>query len=173
MVNAMIESALTTVAPAVAAAAASVVGNPANPDAAMDALAQEIKQAETPATRDVVIKVPVSVSDNQVNNAIRLGILASNVVQSGMMFLAWPALVKTPQGQEAAVIQQTIMPIFDKKDVDRVLQLVKVIGETNVAAAKNGADALSTSIAGGKVKDNAARDLTGQAEGNSGGIIIP
>jgi hypothetical protein len=129
--------------------------------------------------RDFVIKVPATVPDELVRLAVNIGQMVTEAISSGAMVLLFPQVMKDEKGNARRVIGHAIVPITNNSDVVRMVKLAEVTGKANEAViqamhakAKPGEGIIAAANAE-TIKDNAARELTAQANGQPGGIIIP
>jgi len=137
----------------------------------------EAQTTTLPQTRDVIIKVPLHVTDQQVDMAISMGSIAVEAIAHGGLIMFFPQSIRAENGERRQAIGHARMPILNGSDVQRVVRLVSVIGTENtkvLEAQSRGVsgDHLTTAISAENTKDNATRDLTAQAQGHAGGIII-
>lgn len=131
-----------------------------------------------PAFRSVTIQVPPSVTDEHVEMAIQMGSMSVNTILSGGVQMFFPTMVAGPDGQKCRSIGQVQVPISSPRDIQRLVGLANVIGQLNTEQAKAAASGrvgahVEAAITSENTKDNATRELTAQAEGRAGGIIIP
>ena len=121
--------------------------------------------------------MPLTVSDEQVEMAVQMGSMSVNTIMAGGLQMFFPTIVAGPDGQKRQSIGQVQMPIASNADVQRIVGLASVIGRLNMERAKAAASGvagaqLNAAITGENIKDNATRELTAQAEGRAGGIIV-
>lgn len=136
--------------------------------------AAQTAQPAQPALREVVIRVPADVSDERVQIALNMGRDAVELATRGFAILLFPT--KSAQTTQP-LLGRTVIPLMNCKDIDRLLQLAKAIGDANANAIKRlqaePVAALAIRRDAERQKDNASRDLCAQAQGQAGGIIIP
>jgi len=144
-------------------------------DTAADA---STEQVQLPTTRDVTIKVPLQVTDEQFDMALSLGSVASETIIQGGLVCFFPTSAKDPKTQQQRMaVGHAAMPILNAADCQRVLKLIQTITTENLkviqAARKNEPGAqVEAAIAADVAKDNATRDAGAKAQGQAGGIII-
>lgn len=133
--------------------------------------------APKPDFRDLTIRVPLNVSDQQVDMAMGMGSLAFETIMQQGLIIYFPTVQQGQDGKKQRAIGQAIVPLMNPSDLQRIMKVCEAVATANAkvmqARQSNVPGAqLEAAINGEVFKDNVTRDEVAKAQGLAGGIIV-
>lgn len=125
--------------------------------------------------RFIKLKVPLNITDQTVVACWQMGQAAVFNAKRGTMSIMFPHQTKGADGKMVESIAKLDVVLVKAEDVQRILRLATITHDANMAflqAQNNPADAVSAAMNATRMKDNAARDMTAQAQGQAAGILL-
>ena len=131
-----------------------------------------------PEGRDVTVRIPSHVTEDQLNMALSIGSMACESILHGGLVVFFPTSVQDPTTKERKMaIGHAQMPLLSAADTQRVIKLVQTITTINLkvieaARSKVPGAHVDAAITAETAKDNITTDAVAQAQGLAGGIIV-
>lgn len=130
-----------------------------------------------PDFREITLRVPLNVSDQQVDMAMGMGSLAFETIMQQGLIIYFPTVQVGQDGKKQRAIGQAVVPLLNPSDLQRIMKVCEAIATANakiMQARQSGVPGaqLEAAITGEVHKDNVARDETAKAQGYAGGIIV-